>query len=411
MMSSLKISKEKFFLLSIRGLSVIAKFLFTVLFFKYSEEVFGEYSLLAVTILLLVYVLGADFYSYANREMLSPDSNKQKIIFNQFLFYFILYIVFLPAIYFLFKKMNFSFSHFYLFYFVLITEHLSFEFYRLLFVFKKPLAANINLFLRNGFWVLAVVLWLLIKKEISLLLILQFWLIGNLASLFFSFFIVFRKRQKIEFKTWKLDTNWIKKGLIISLPYIFGTIAYKTIEFADRYMIDFFLDKKAVGVYSFFANMANVMNIVLFTLVVSVLYPYLVESILEKNQKKFRQYFKKFKKEIYLLSIGLLVFLSVLLPIILYVIDKKQYLSDFYVFFLLAISNFFLNLSFLYHYIIYAHKKDWMIFKATFIGALANILLNLILIPKFGIGGAAIATFISFLIILVFKKRDATSLM
>ncbi len=406
-----EISKEKGILLFIRGISVLAKFLFTILFFKYSEEIFGEYSLLAVTVLLLVYVLGADFYSYANRELLHPAANKQKIIYNQFILYFVIYILLFPFIYLLFKKLNFPFSYFYWFYFVLITEHLSFEFYRLLFLFKKPIAANINLFLRNGLWVLAVVLWLIIKKEINLMLILKFWLSGNIASLFFSLMIVMNKRHKIILKDLQLDANWIKKGIVISFPFFLGTVAYKTIEFADRYMIDFFLDKKAVGVYSFFANMANVMNIVLFTLVVSIFYPYIVEGIMEKDKPKVSKYYHKFKKEILQWSMFLLVVLSILLPLVLFFIGKQKYLPDFYVFLLLAISNFFLNLSFLYHYIIYAHKKDWIIFKATFIGALVNIILNLILIPLWGIGGAALATFLSFLIILLIKRKEAAALM
>lgn len=385
----------------------MAKFLFTVLFFKYSESLFGEYSLLAVTVLLLVYVMGADFYSYANRELLVPGADKQKIIYNQFLFYVFLYVLLIFPVYWIYKFLGFPPQYFGLFYLVLITEHLSFEFYRLLFIFKKPLAANINLFLRNGLWVFALVYLLIKDEKIDIPLILQYWLAGNLASLIFSGFIIAGKRKKMEFSSFSTDLNWIKKGLIISFPYILGTIAYKTIEFSDRYMIDYFMDKKAVGVYSFFANMANVMNIVLFTIVVSVLYPYIIEGVMENNHKKVSQYYGRFKKEIVGWSVFLLLGLSVLLPLILKNIGKEQYLSDFYVFVLLAISNFFLNLSFLYHYIIYAHKRDWLIFKATFAGALANIFLNMILIPLWGIGGAAAATFISFLIILILKRKDS----
>ena len=407
---SRKISNQKLVLLSIRGLSVAAKFLFTLLFFKYSEEVFGIYSLVAVTILLLVYVLGADFYSYANRELLKPDSDKQKIIFNQFVFYFFLYFLFFIPVYYLFTSLNLSVSNFRLFYLVLVTEHLGFEFYRLLFIFKKPLAANINLFLRNGLWVLAATYILWIKEKITIDEILLLWLSGNIAGLIFSLLVILSKKKKWVKTSFRFDFQWIKKGLVISLPYILGTIAYKTIEFADRYMIDFYLNKKEVGVYSFFANMANVMNIVLFTLVVSVLYPFLVEGIMENNKEKFLFYYQKFKKEIIIGSIAMLLLLSILLPLVLWAIHKTYYIKDFYVFLLLAISNFLLNLSFLYHYIIYAHHRDWIIFKATFIGATANILLNVLLIPLIGIGGAALATFVSFLLILLIKKRQALKL-
>ncbi len=405
-MNSFKyISVQKLSLLILRGISVIAKFFFTVLYFKSSESGFGEYNLVAVSILLLVYLLGLDFYSFANREILKPGADRQKIIFNQFSFYLLLYILLLPVVYVIYYLLGFDKEYLVLFYFVLISEHLNFEFYRLLFVFKKPLAANINLFLRNGLWVLVAVIILWFQQEIAINQVLTFWLAGNIAALVFSIFVVLKKRKKIVKSSLQIDISWIKKGVYISIPYILGTISYKTIEFADRYMIDSFIDKKAVGVYSFFANMANVINIVLFTLVVSVLYPYIVEGITHQNSEKFRTYYKQFKKEIFIYSLILIISLSILLPIILLSINKAYYLKDFHIFLLLALSNIFLNWSFLYHYILYARKKDWTIFFITFIAAFVNLLLNYILIPLTGITGAAIATFISFLLIMLLKNK------
>jgi len=397
---------EKFSLIAIRGISVLAKFLFTILFFQFSEAAFGEYSLVATTILLLVFVLGMDFYSYANRAVLHPDTNTQKIVFNQFSLYVLLYLFLFPLVYIIFKLEDFNPVYQYLFYGVLISEHLNFEFYRLLFVFKKPFFANINLFFRNGLWVLFATAQIYIYKNISIYDILLYWLIGNILALLFSAILIFNKRKKIDVNNFKWDIKWIKTGLFVSIPYILGTLAYKTIEFSDRYMIDYFFDKKQVGIYSFFANMANVLNIVLFTLVVSVLYPLLVESVIKKDKIAFKKYFDLFKKETYIYTIALTLLLSIALPIVLMIIHKEQYLKEFYIFFILSLANVALNLSFVYHYVIYAYHKDWQILKATAIAAVANILLNLWLIPIWGIAGAAVATLVSFLLILLIKHRD-----
>jgi len=394
-------------LIALRGISVFAKFLFTVLFFKATEAGFGEYSLVATSIILLVFVLGLDFYSYANRAILEPGSNPQKIIFNQFGLYFILYLILLPVIYLIFLSLDFDTHYYWYFYFILITEHFNTEFYRLLFVFKKPLAANINLFLRNGLWVWFAVLYMYFNEQVDLLLILKLWLIGNLLAVFYSLFISRRKSYKIESDNFKWDFKWIKTGIYVSIPYILGTIAYKTIEFSDRYMIDYFMDKRAVGVYSFFANMANVMNIVLFTAVISVLYPVLVESIMQKNQNKFKETYDKFRKELLYYGIGISFVLFIALPLILVWIGKTVYLHQFYIFFVLIMANMLLNFSFLHHFVIYAFKKDWKIFQATFVAAVINILLNLLLIPLMGILGASIATLISYFIIWYLKRNMA----
>lgn len=400
-------SKEKMGLLTLRGVSILAKFVFTALFFQLSEAQFGEYSLVATTILLLVFVLGLDFYSYANRAVMTPETNTQKIIFNQFSLYGILYLLLIPLVYIIFNLAKFDYAYLYLFYAVLVTEHLNFEFYRLLFVFKKPLQANINLFLRNGLWVLFASWQMYVYKEISIAEILWYWFIGNAFALIYTLIIIIGKRYKIDTQNFKWDKQWIKTGLLVSVPYILATLAYKTIEFSDRYMIDYFLDKKQVGIYSFFANMANVLNIVLFTIVISMIYPKMVTAIMEKNQPAYQKYFKRMKKETVFYAAGVSVFLAIMLPIILMAIHKDIYLKQFYVFFLLILGNFFLNLSFVYHFVIYAQHKDWQIFKATAWAAIANVLLNLLLIPLLGIAGAALATLVSFLIILLIKYKDA----
>ena len=402
--------RNKFKLLFLRGLSIAGKFLFTSLYFRYSEAAFGEYSLIATTILLLVFLLGMDFYSYANRGVLEPDSNPQKIIFNQFSLYFVLYVLLAPVVYVIFKSAGFNPDYLPLFYLVLITEHLNFEFYRLLFVFKKPLAANINLFFRNAFWVLAASIWLLIYGQIDVKTVLIFWLTGNLLALLFSLRISWAKRHKITWQNFKLDKQWIIKGLVVSLPYILGTLAYKTIEFSDRYLIDYFLDKQAVGVYAFFSNMANVLNIILFTLVISVLYPGLVESIMHKDKAAFERKFKQFRQEIIVYSIVTAVMLLILLPLVLFVIGKTQYDEQLYIFILLVLANVVLNFSFLYHFVIYAFRKDWRIFKATALAALLNVVLNWFLIPVWGIAGAAVATLVSFVLLAVVKYFDANKL-
>ncbi len=401
----------RLYLIVLRGLSILAKFLFTTLFFKYSEVDFGAYSLMATTLVLFVFVLGMDFYSYANRAILAQGSQVVKILFNQFSLYFILYVIFFPLIYYIYKLEHFNPAFFYLFYLVLISEHLNYELYRLFFVFKKPLAANINLFLRNGFWVLLAAIYLFWHNAINLSLIYQLWLGGNMVALIFSLILVFNQADSLNKDHLVWDKKWIAKGLYVSLPFLLGSLAYKTIEFSDRYLIDYFLDKKALGVYAFFANMANVLNIVLFTLVVSVLYPPLVESIMKKQIGKFKIIYRQFKKELFYLALAGGAGLAVLLPLILKYIGKEQYLDQYVVFLLLLAGNIILNFSFLFHFVIYAYRRDWKIFKATAYGAGINVVLNIFLIPLWGIAGAAVATLVSFLLVTLVKYKDAHKLL
>jgi len=248
------------------------------------------------------------------------------------------------------------------------------------------------------------------QHQIELSTILWLWLLGNILALLFTLIQVNFKKNLLKTTDLKPDLIWIKNGIFISFPYILSTLSYKTIEFADRYIIDFFMDKKAVGVYAFFSSMANVMNIVIFTVVISVLYPGLVESLMQKDKDKFKKIYRQFKKEIIVYGAGMSIFLTLFLPFLLISINKKQYMQDFFVFILLVVANLVLNFSFLHHFVMYAFKKDWQIFKATGIAALLNIVFNIFFIPIWGITGAAFATFVSIGIIYLMKYKNAALL-
>lgn len=78
-------------------------------------------------------------------------------------------------------------------------------------------------------------------------------------------------------------------------------------------------------------------------------------------------------------------------------------MQDYKVFLVLVVSKIILNFSLIFHYILYVRKNDFPIIKATVLAAVINILLNFILIPSMNIMGAALATVISFLIVLFMK--------
>jgi len=69
----------------------------------------------------------------------------------------------------------------------------------------------------------------------------------------------------------------------------------------------------------------------------------------------------------------------------------------------LILSAVFSGLCSFLNGIYYAYKKNITVTITTIIGAIINIFLNVILINKFGIVGAAIATLISWIIIYILK--------
>ena len=391
--------------LALRGITLGSKFLLSIYLVKFlSLEANGEYGIFVATISMLTYVLGLDFYSFNNREILQENSLESgKKIKSQFFLFTLVYLLVLPLLY-VFGLFDFiGEKYIFLFYLILIFDHISIELYRLLVVFSKPIQANINLFLRTGIWILVLIFaWHYDFKDLkNLKSVFNLWLVGSFLSVVYSIFSISTVGVKIPWKE-KMETKWILKGLRIALPFFIATLSYKIIQFADRYMVEFYLGTKQTGIYYFFSNISMLIETFVQTTVVMIYSPKLIASL--KKDKPFQiDIFKNFSKEIIIYSVVAVASVCVIIYPLLHVVEKTELFLSISVFFVMVITRFIFNISLIYHFKLYVGKKDRVIMTSTLVAVLFNISLNFILIPLYGLIGGALATLISIFVMMSFK--------
>ena len=397
--------KIKIINLALRGITLGSKFLLSIYLVKFlSLEANGEYGIFVATISMLTYVLGLDFYSFNNREILQEKSSESgKKIKNQFALFTLVYLIILPLLY-VFGIFDFiGQKYILLFYLILIFDHISIELYRLLVVFSKPIQANINLFLRTGIWILVLIFaWHNHFEDLkNLNSVFNLWLVGSFISVIYSIFSLSTVDISIPWEE-KIETKWILKGLKIALPFFIATLSYKIIQFADRYMVEFYLGSKQTGIYYFFSNISMLIETFVQTTVVMIYSPKLIASL--KKDKPFQiDIFKTFSKEIIIYSVVAVVSVCAIIYPLLHVVEKTELFLSISVFFVMVSTRFIFNISLIYHFKLYVAKKDSLIMTSTLFAVLVNISLNFILIPFYGLIGGALATLISILVMMGFK--------
>ena len=391
--------------LALRGITLGSKFLLSIYLVKFlSLEANGEYGIFVATISMLTYVLGLDFYSFNNREILQEKSSESgKKIKNQFVLFTLVYLIILPLLY-VFGLFDFiGQKYILLFYLILVFDHISIELYRLLVVFSKPIQANINLFLRTGIWILVLIFaWHNDFEDLkNLNSVFNLWLVGSFISVIYSIYSLSTVGISIPWKE-KIETKWILKGLKIALPFFIATLSYKIIQFADRYMVEFYLGTKQTGIYYFFSNISMLIETFVQTTVVMIYSPKLIASL--KKDKPFQiDIFKTFSKEIIIYSVIAVVCVCAIIYPLLYIVEKTELFLSISVFFVMVTTRFIFNISLIYHFKLYVAKKDSLIMTSTLFAVLVNISLNFILIPFYGLIGGALATLLSVLVMMGFK--------
>ncbi|GGK34151.1 hypothetical protein GCM10010965_28830 [Caldalkalibacillus thermarum] len=367
----------------------------------------GEYGLITVTITFAIYLLGMDFYIYNTREILSKDPKECiPLIRDQIVFHGIVYAVVMPLLLIVFLLNIIPWEYIVLFYLILTVEHLSQEAYRLLITLSKPTYANVVLFLRSGAWAYSIIVLAFVNKDIMGIKSLLFaWLLGGISSLF-VFLIVLKKEIKFEWGPVikkEIDWKWIKKGFVTSLPFFFASITLKGVEFADRYFLKIFHGNEAVGIYTFYMSIANVLQVFVFTGIISILYPNIIKAYQDGEYAKYQRLMKKMGFTSILSSIGLIIVLLIVIYPILLFVDNAIYNNYIWLFVFLLIGITLNVASQIPHYALYVRREDKAILLSTIIAFLAVIIFNFILVPTFEVYGAGISTIIGMLMLMFMK--------
>ena len=231
--------------------------------------------------------------------------------------------------------------------------------------------------------------------------IFSLWFIGALISIIVGLFgIGFKTSIEIPFK---IDFDWIKKGIKVAAPFFLATVFYKIIEFSGRFFLDYYWTKEDVGIFTFFSGISNAMFVFVQSTVIIVLSPYLIESA-NKGFKEFRKVFNNYRQQILLTtSIGFSLAALAIYPLLLFV-DNELLLNNVLIFFVLLLAVAFFCFSYIPHYGLYSFHRDKSLLKASIIGAVVNVLFNFVLVPNYGVLGAAIAQAISMCSLFITKE-------
>ena len=243
----------RIFNIFLRGLSIVSRFVLIYTLAKLLEpDQLGVFGLILATVSFNVLVVGADFYTYSQRELLSCGPERRSfIIQHQLIAHVILYLVLIPLQILLFVFDLLPIRFFIWFFALLIVEHVAQELNRLLVVLHRQIAASWVLFLRTGVWVWGILplMWF-IPGYNRIETVFMGWFIGGIIAIAIGIFTV--KKEVLIWKKWPLDKVWIKKGFHVGAGFLLATICFKALLTLDRYVVEYLTDTSVLGVYVFY---------------------------------------------------------------------------------------------------------------------------------------------------------------
>lgn len=218
--------------------------------------------------------------------------------------------------------------------------------------------------------------------------------------------IFYIRKKYVSLKLLRKNVAFTKH--IRALILLFGvTLASFIYLDADTTMIGLFRNDTEVGLYSAAARIYNLVKMVI-NAIVAVTIPRLSALCGEQNTREYNKILNDVVCAVGMLMLPCIAGIFSLSEIILDVICGAEYIDAYISLRVLALSMLFAVAAYICSSgVLMPNKKDKQFLYITVIGALVNLLLNMIVIPLMGYVGAAITTLISELLVFVFSYKAA----
>ncbi len=217
----------------------------------------------------------------------------------------------------------------------------------------------------------------------------------NSALIVTNIYCFLKLRLKDYISTQKVDISVLKRMLAYSAPIVPNSISLWVVRLSDRLIVTFFLGIEANAVYSIANKIPSMLSQVTGVFNLS----WQENASLAINDKDTANYYSKINQKIFDFLLGSTAILLASAPLLFKIFIRGSYNEAYNQIPILILGVFFSCLSSCYGSIYIALKRTKFIGITSVIGAVLNILINVLLIKRIGLYAASISTAVSYCII------------
>lgn len=209
-------------------------------------------------------------------------------------------------------------------------------------------------------------------------------------ELFVSFILMYFSMKEIFLRFTNFSKPIAKEFIKKGFPLLFASFTVIVYMKIDQIMIAEMINIKSVGIYSAAIKISEMIYFIP-VIIMSTFFPFLIKSNINFHEKIYIIY-----KLMITLSLVISTFISILSNYIIEALYGNLYKESSNILIIHVWASIFVFVGVASNQYLIINNLSKYSFYQTLLGALSNIILNLILIPYYGAFGAAIATLVSY---------------
>ena len=193
------------------------------------------------------------------------------------------------------------------------------------------------------------------------------------------------------------NAEYWRFSIFFGLPMVFHHLSHQVLGQSDRVMMQMFgINGQEIGIYSFYYSLTAVLTTILLALNNSWC-PFLYDGLKARDYDKLN---RKVRNYVQIFTVIVIVFLMLCKEVSMLFANEEYWFGVPLVPFLVLV----VYCTFIYQFAVnfeFFHAKPKFVAIGTTVAGIWNIMMNALLIPQWGMYGAAIATLISYVLLAV----------
>lgn len=202
-----------------------------------------------------------------------------------------------------------------------------------------------------------------------------------------------------------INRVYLKYGLAISAPLVLHGIALNILSQSDRTMLTWLADASQTGVYSLIYNFSMIATVIT-TALDGIWVPWFTEKLQRAERNQINDMAVNYVNVMTYAMIGVVL----IGPEVVKLLASSRYWEGIIIIPPVVLSNYIIFAYTLYVNVEHFYKKTPYITINTLIAAGTNLILNYLLIPKYGYVAAAFTTLFSYLLSFILHYQYAKKL-
>ena len=224
-------------------------------------------------------------------------------------------------------------------------------------------------------------------------------LIGNILAilLVIPWLLRWTVNGHLALRPLRYEVPLLKKAVRYGIPLAFGNLSNWILHLSDRFLLEYFLGFATVGVYATSYFLAERSMMILVNILFLGYWPFIVRLWEERGPEATHRAYRQLLSTYLAVATFAVFLLSFLAHDVLRILLGKSFVGGYVIVPWVASGFLLFGLQQLFQTGLIVHKTTRPVAVSIFLAGLMNIGLNILMIPHWGMIGAAVASFLSYL--------------